>query len=345
MHEVMHVSKVGAVGDIQSNYSALIESLEKAKFIEIRQGSPVWMAGQSALVFTGDLVDGGAEPGELLCFIPILYRAIQEHKGVLVLIKGNHDEMMLQTFSPFLKKNFPIEEFNKNQYSLQQLRIWMSKDGDQTLLEMARFKNIELSEMEREKIKTADQQEVAFPSEFLLSAIQKIVAAYRKEILFLFENMRAAALINGRILAFHGAPNFAAQSLNDFITEDFEKSREGVLWGRQWLNHPDLEENLKRLVSSLGGTIQGLIFGHTPQSMFRVSSIKGQCKIGRVVARDLARGIPALYNLMTAPRAVSQEGGIGILIFDQNNVRALYTTAEIAGSCEVILDSIPLALE
>ena len=104
MHEVMHVSKVGAVGDIQSNYSALIESLEKAKFIEIRQGSPVWMAGQSALVFTGDLVDGGAEPGELLCFIPILYRAIQEHKGVLVLIKGNHDEMMLQTFSPFLKK-------------------------------------------------------------------------------------------------------------------------------------------------------------------------------------------------------------------------------------------------
>jgi hypothetical protein len=87
-----------AVGDVHGDYDRLTELLAGAGVIAGIPPSPdrpVWSAGRSVLVFTGDLIDKGPKAVAVLELARALPKAAAGAGGVVVVLMGNHEAEFL----------------------------------------------------------------------------------------------------------------------------------------------------------------------------------------------------------------------------------------------------------
>ena len=93
------------VGDVHGEYRALLNLVAKTPL-------------NSILIFVGDLVDRGEESARVIKFV-------REHK--LACVRGNHEEMMIEFGSEFIKNIY-------NNRPIAQDNIWLTHGGKETLL-------------------------------------------------------------------------------------------------------------------------------------------------------------------------------------------------------------------
>jgi hypothetical protein len=108
-----------AIGDIHGDYERLLRLLVAARIIPAVPAQPrdiVWSAGQSVLVVTGDMVDKGPRPVDVLRGLVALRSAAREAHGEVILLAGNHEAEFLA--GPDAKKAADfIADLKRNGYA------------------------------------------------------------------------------------------------------------------------------------------------------------------------------------------------------------------------------------
>lgn len=84
--------RIVAIGDIHGAYDALIETLQAADVID---SDLAWIGGKTNLVFTGDLLDRGADSRLVMDLIMRLETEARKDRGRVHLVLGNHEVMNL----------------------------------------------------------------------------------------------------------------------------------------------------------------------------------------------------------------------------------------------------------
>lgn len=82
-----------AIGDVHGDYDRLVKLLAAAKIIERPAGSESvkWIAGNTVLVFTGDLIDKGPHSLKVVQLAASLRKSAAERGGQVVTLMGNHE--------------------------------------------------------------------------------------------------------------------------------------------------------------------------------------------------------------------------------------------------------------
>ena len=105
-----------AIGDIHGDYERLARLLVAARIASAIPERPemiAWTAGAGTLVVTGDMVDKGPRPVDVLRALIALRTAARESRGNVILLAGNHETEFLESphsdkaaqFAADLKKN------------------------------------------------------------------------------------------------------------------------------------------------------------------------------------------------------------------------------------------------
>jgi hypothetical protein len=81
-----------ALGDIHGDYDRMILLLRAAGVIG---ADDAWAARDSVLVVTGDMIDKGPRPLDVLRFLARLRNTAAEHRGEVILLAGNHEAEFL----------------------------------------------------------------------------------------------------------------------------------------------------------------------------------------------------------------------------------------------------------
>jgi hypothetical protein len=87
-----------AIGDIHGDYDRLIRLLAAARIIPSKPAAPeraAWSGGDSVLVVTGDMIDKGPRPADVLRFLGSLQAAARNQKGEVIVLTGNHEAELL----------------------------------------------------------------------------------------------------------------------------------------------------------------------------------------------------------------------------------------------------------
>jgi calcineurin-like phosphoesterase family protein len=275
-------------------------------------------------VFLGDLVDGGAEPSDVLWAVMDLHAQAPRHGGRVILLKGNHEHMLLRALGG-------------DAVDTTALREWVVHGGLETMIRLAHRMGHAIPGHLLPRIFTPAFGELDDVADDVLDLAEKVRAELRPEIEFIQREGRAAAIVNGCVLAVHGMPNFEADSLGDFVVDDDDEV--AIAWGRRWLEDwrgdaPDdpFTERLRDLKSRIDAPADGIdirhvLFGHTVLSAFEVPGMRGQFRVGRLLEGDADSGVPGLYDLITTPRAVARGGALGGLQIDSGGVFAVYGRA------------------
>lgn len=136
-----NVSSIYVVGDVHGRYPELINLLQKSKVIDEDLS---WIAGESHLVFLGDLFDRGAQVTKVLWFIYGLEEQAKYVGGKVHLVLGNHEIMTMTKDLRYLnakEKNIAIghkvtyDQMFHPQNSL--LGLWLS--GKPSVLKIDQF--------------------------------------------------------------------------------------------------------------------------------------------------------------------------------------------------------------
>jgi hypothetical protein len=117
-----------ALGDIHGDYDRLVKLLAAAKIID---DSPAahWAAGKAVLVVTGDMVDKGPKPVEVLHILMRLQSEAPKSGGEVILLSGNHEAEFLA--GPDAKKAADfISDLKKNSYSAGQVAACETELGE-----------------------------------------------------------------------------------------------------------------------------------------------------------------------------------------------------------------------
>jgi hypothetical protein len=317
-HDVRGVERLFVVGDVQSNYEPLALLLEAAGFLGWTGGVPRWLAGNAVLLFLGDLLDGGTQPAEVLWLVYTLAGLARDAGGRVLLLQGNHEQMLLGTL---------VED------RTHQAMQWFSNDGLETLARLAHARGRSVSGAIQAAVFTPRFSDVAGEAE-VRDLVAFVRRAYAPELAFIAREARAAALINGEILAVHGAPNFAAVSWESFAVSSADDTR--IAWARDWIDgwrqggeNTRLVTALRELKARLDNTREGIavrhvVFAHTVLPDLALTAFRGkQCRIARVTPpRD---DVPAAYSVMTLPRGVPFAGALGGLEFGREGIVAVYS--------------------
>lgn len=316
------VSRCLAVGDVQGNYGPLLALLGTAGFASERDGLPVWTGETGTLLFLGDLVDGGAQPAEVLWLVLRLHEQARAAGGQVLLVQGNHELMLFEAMTG------PVCELPLA------LARWFANGGLETLLRLAASVKIEVPERLVSQMYTARLSEPEGDPE-VQSLARTVRSEYAPELDFLQRQAHAAVVVNGSLLAVHAAPNFQAQGLPDFARNEREES--GIAWSRAWLDdwQPGATEGpfvervagLRRRLHdrAAGIDLRLLLFAHTGLPAFAVPGFRErQFRVGRLVGPDARPDVPAVYDLLTAPREVPPGGALGGLLLDRAGVTAVY---------------------
>jgi hypothetical protein len=83
-----------AIGDIHGDYNRLVRLLVAAHIVPAapaKPGAVQWSAGASTLVVTGDMIDKGPRPVDVLRLLTALEAAARPSKGEVILLAGNHE--------------------------------------------------------------------------------------------------------------------------------------------------------------------------------------------------------------------------------------------------------------
>ncbi|WP_299808037.1 metallophosphoesterase [uncultured Shewanella sp.] len=86
------VKKVVALSDVHGQYDVLITLLKNQKIIDADNN---WAFGDGHMVMTGDMFDRGDQINEVLWFMYQLDRQAKAAGGMLHLLMGNHEQMVL----------------------------------------------------------------------------------------------------------------------------------------------------------------------------------------------------------------------------------------------------------
>jgi hypothetical protein len=315
--DVRGVSRLLAVGDVQSSYGGLAATLERAGYLAWDGESPRWTAGDAALLFIGDLVDKGEEPSDVLLLVQSLDAQAEAAGGCVVLVQGNHELMLLAalgdgTGSPAARSQ------------------WFGNGGLETLARLAHSQGAAVPERILQQIYTPSFGDLPVDAPEVEELVALVRVGWAGVLGFLERRLAPAALVNGAVLAFHGSPNYGAHDLESFASDERE-----LAWGRAWLvpwelGEPafaervaDLKRQLDRPSESI--EIRHVLFGHTQQQRFEVPGFRGrQFRIGRLLAHDPARELPGVYNLITCPTGVPRGGALGALEFGAEGIQAVY---------------------
>ncbi|KAH6578806.1 hypothetical protein BASA61_000035 [Batrachochytrium salamandrivorans] len=82
--------RVVAIGDLHSDFEMSVETLHVAKIIDVNLN---WIAGNTIVVQTGDVVDRGADTIKLYALLRNLADQAKRHGGRLIQLLGNHETM------------------------------------------------------------------------------------------------------------------------------------------------------------------------------------------------------------------------------------------------------------
>lgn len=91
-------STLFAIGDIHGDYQRLIGLLAAAKIIPAQPAEPTriaWGAGAATLVVTGDMIDKGPRPVDVLLALMALKSSARRAGGEVILLAGNHEAEFL----------------------------------------------------------------------------------------------------------------------------------------------------------------------------------------------------------------------------------------------------------
>lgn len=87
-----NVERIVAIGDVHGAYDALLETLQVA---EVLDSKLAWSGGKTHLVFTGDLLDRGAQSRQVMDLVMRLEKEARRGGGRVHLLLGNHEVMNL----------------------------------------------------------------------------------------------------------------------------------------------------------------------------------------------------------------------------------------------------------
>ncbi len=112
---------VYAIGDIHGDYARLVRLLVAARIIPAppKPSDVAWNAGHSVLVVTGDMIDKGPRPVDLLRLLIALRIAARQAHGEVILLAGNHEAAFLAGADE--KKADFIADLKKNGYMPSQV--------------------------------------------------------------------------------------------------------------------------------------------------------------------------------------------------------------------------------
>ncbi|KAH9267794.1 hypothetical protein BASA83_009733 [Batrachochytrium salamandrivorans] len=82
--------RVVAIGDLHGDFEMSVETLHVAKIIDVNLN---WIAGNTIVVQTGDVVDRGHDTIKLYALLRNLAGQAKEHGGRLIQLLGNHETM------------------------------------------------------------------------------------------------------------------------------------------------------------------------------------------------------------------------------------------------------------
>lgn len=112
-----------AIGDIHGDYQRLVRLLVGARIVPrapSRPGDVQWTAGTATLVVTGDMIDKGPRPVDVLRLMIALGAAARQSQGEVILLAGNHEAEFLA--GPDAKKAADfIADLKKSGYSPAQI--------------------------------------------------------------------------------------------------------------------------------------------------------------------------------------------------------------------------------
>jgi hypothetical protein len=95
--EIDTAAPVFSVGDVHGDYRRLVRLLQAANLIGPRAH---WTGGKSVLVFTGDMIDKGPRPVDVLRLIQTLAEEATHDGGRVVALMGNHEAEFLASPDP-----------------------------------------------------------------------------------------------------------------------------------------------------------------------------------------------------------------------------------------------------
>jgi len=79
-----------ALGDIHGDYERAVKLLAAAKLVDSAD-SPHWSGGKATLVVTGDMIDKGPKPVEVIELLKGLQREAKSQSGEVIVLAGNHE--------------------------------------------------------------------------------------------------------------------------------------------------------------------------------------------------------------------------------------------------------------
>lgn len=317
--EIRDVRRLFAVGDVQSNYEPFALLLEAAGLLEWTGDEPRWSGGDAALLLMGDLLDGGTQPSDVLWLVTTLAAQAPAAGGRLLLLKGNHEHMLLSAL-------FDAQPFGPMQ--------WFGNGGLETLVRLAHARGHSASSTLQAAIFTPTFGVLDTQSSEIVELLQSVREDYAAELAFLAREARAAALVNGCLLAAHGAPNLEASDWPSFAVSEADDLK--IAWRRDWLEgfrtgaeNLRLTESMRGLKARLddpgrGIAIRHVLFAHTPLADLSITGLRGrQARIGRILPpRD---DLPAVYDVITVPREIARGGALGGLDFSGDGIVAIYS--------------------
>ncbi|HEX3880179.1 MAG TPA: metallophosphoesterase [Bryobacteraceae bacterium] len=121
-----------ALGDIHGDYLRLLRLLAAARIVANAPSQPgqiEWSAGSAMLVVTGDMIDKGPRPVDVLHLLMAL-RVLAHHEGgEVILLAGNHEAEFLAGPDPGKAADF-IADLVKNDYKPNQVAACHSDLGE-----------------------------------------------------------------------------------------------------------------------------------------------------------------------------------------------------------------------
>jgi Calcineurin-like phosphoesterase len=108
-----------AIGDIHGDYQRLVRLLIAAHIVAgtpKQPGDVRWSAGAATLVVTGDMIDKGPRPVDVLRLLVALRAAARQSQGDVILLAGNHEAEFLAGPDPKKAADF-IADIAQNGYS------------------------------------------------------------------------------------------------------------------------------------------------------------------------------------------------------------------------------------
>jgi hypothetical protein len=103
---------VFAVGDVHGDYDRLVKLLAGAGIVTADAGSGGgvrWNAGNSVLVFTGDLINKGPKGPEVIALLRMLREQASRSGGQVVVLMGNHEVDFLRSLGSDKAKEFALQ--------------------------------------------------------------------------------------------------------------------------------------------------------------------------------------------------------------------------------------------